>query len=94
MRYKGELERELVRCMDSLIEYIGSAYGTDITEEARIDSKMGDIQLRDALIRQFFEEVRCKKICERIWAERNKESSYAMEVRISGSGVSYGISRN
>jgi hypothetical protein len=87
-------ERELRSCIDSMVDEMNGIYGADLTESAKIDSKMGDIRLRDELIEQIRNVVRCKKISERMSAEQMRSITYRMEVRICGDGIDYEITRD
>lgn len=94
MESRDKCERELRRCIDSVVDEMNSMYCADLTETAKIDSKMSDIKLRDALISQMREIIRCKKVSERIGAEQLREVAYDMQVRISGSGIAFAVTRN
>ncbi len=94
MESRDKCERELKKWIDSLVDQMNGMYCADLTEAAKIDSKMSDIKLRDMLIRQMTDEIRFKKLSERIMAEQGKEITYDMQVRIDGSGITYETSRN
>ncbi len=94
MESRGKCERELGRCIDSVVEEMNGMYCADLTEEAKIDSKMSDIKLREELICQIREEIRCKKISERLMAEQMKGVAYRMQVSICGEGIEYEIVRS
>jgi hypothetical protein len=87
-------ERKLKGCIDSMVDEMNAIYCADLTEEAKIDSKMGDIKLREELICQMKEVIRCKKISERLMAEESKEIKYLMQVRIGGEGITYNITHD
>ncbi len=90
---RRKCERELERCIDSMVDEMNGIYCADLTEVAKIDSKMSDIKLREELISQIKDEIRCKKISERMMVESMKELEYHMEVRINSEGVIYNITR-
>ena len=77
-----------------MVDEMNAIYCADLTEEAKIDSKMSDIKLRDELIGQIKETIRCKKISERLLAEESKEMRYLMQVRIGGEGIEYAITHD
>lgn len=91
MESKNRCERELERCIDSVVEEMNGMYCADLTEDARIDSRMSDIKLRDELIRQIKDEIRCKKISERMMEEQKRSVVYGMQVSICGEGIEYSI---
>jgi hypothetical protein len=93
MESRAKCERELESCIDSMVEEMNEMYCTDLTESAKIDSKMSDIKLRDELIGQVRNVIRCKKISERILAEEMREVTYLMQVRISGEAIEHTITR-
>lgn len=93
MESKDICERELRKCIDSLVDEMNAMYCADLAEHAKIDSKMSDIKLREELICQIRSEIRCKKICERMMAEQNRSFVYCMQVSISGNGIEYTITR-
>jgi len=86
-------ERELERCIDSMVDEMSEMYCTELAEDAKLESKMSDIRMRDELIEQIKEVIRCKKISERMAAEQIRKVAYIMQVGISSSGITYTISR-
>src|SRR5580700_3850815 len=94
MESRRKSERELESCIDSMVVEMNVIYCADLTEEAKIDSKMSDIRLRDELICQIKEVIRCKKISERLMAEGSKEMRYQMQVRIGKEGITYNITHD
>ena len=89
----GKSERELERGIDSMMEEIDGMYRADLKDEERLDSKMGDISLRDELIGHIREVVRCRKISERMMAEQSKDVRYTMSIEVSRNGMSYSVVR-
>lgn len=87
-------ERELERCIDSMVDEMNGIYCADLTEEAMLDSRMNDIELRDALISQIREIVRCKKISERMMAEMSRKVLYTVKTEVGRSGMSFTVARN
>jgi hypothetical protein len=94
MESKGKYERKLAVCIDSLVEEMSGMYCADLAESAKIDSKMSDIKLRDSLIRQLYDEIRCKKIGDRIMSELGREAVYRINASISRNGLQYSIERD
>ena len=94
MESNRKYERKLSVCIDSLIEEMGSMYCADLAESAKVDSRMSDIKLRDSLIRQIGDEVRCKKISERLMAEIGREARYRVRASVSCDGLQYNIERD
>ena len=93
MESRGKCERELARCIDSVVEEMNGMYCADLTESAKVDSRMSDIKFREALIGQIKAEIRCKKICERMMAEQKKKVVYGIQVSVCGDGIEYSITR-
>jgi hypothetical protein len=87
-------ERKLAVCIDSLVEEMSSMYCADLAESAKIDAKMSDIKLRDSLIRQISDEIRCKKISDRVKAELGREAKYGIRASISCDGLQYSVERD
>jgi hypothetical protein len=54
---------------------------------------MSDIKFREELIGQIKDEIRCKKICERMMAEQNRSLVYGMQVSICKEGIEYSVTR-
>lgn len=94
MESRRKCERELEKCIDSLVDEMNGMYCADLTEDAKVDARMSDISLRDELMGQIEETIRCKKISERVMAENMKNVIYTMQVSISSNGIDYAISRN
>lgn len=94
MESRHNCERELGKWIDSLVDEMNGMYCADLTDAAKIDSKMSDIKLRDELINQLREIIRCKKLSERLLAEHCKEVTYKMSVRINGNGIRSVIERD
>jgi hypothetical protein len=94
MESRRKCERELGKWIDSLVDEMNGIYCADLTEAAKVDAKMSDIKVREELIGQITEIIRCKKISERIMAEQAKNVVYNMNVRISAEGITYGITRS
>ncbi len=93
MESRDKCERELEKYIDSLMEKMDGMYCADLTESAKIESRMNDIRLRDDIISQIKEEIRCKKICERIKAEQEKEATYSINVKVCRNGIQYTVAR-
>ncbi|MDE1870780.1 MAG: hypothetical protein KGI06_00890 [Candidatus Micrarchaeota archaeon] len=87
-------ERELERCIDSMVDEMSRIYCADLTEEAMLDSRMSDIGLRDSLISQIKEAIRCKKISERMMSEQSRKVSYKIDVEVGRNGMSYTVARS
>lgn len=87
-------ERELERGIDSMLERINCRYGADLTDEAKIDVRMGDILFRNEL--KSLDEViaRLKKISERTMHEQKKEIAYYLHITVTGNCMHYYITRN
>lgn len=93
MRSKDKYERELEGYIDFLVEKMDGMYCTDLTESAKIESRMNDIKLREDIISHIKEEIRCKKICERIKAEQGKDIAYDISIRVCNDGIQYTVTR-
>ncbi|MGD0510346.1 MAG: hypothetical protein ABSA33_00755 [Candidatus Micrarchaeaceae archaeon] len=93
MESKSKCERELERCIDSMVDEVSGMYCADLAEHAKVDSKMSDIKFREELIGQIKDEIRCKKICERMMAEQNRSLVYGMQVSICKEGIEYSVTR-
>ena len=76
-----------------MVDEMNGMYCADLTEDAKVDSKMSDIKFREELISQIKEEIRCKKICERMMAEQGKSIVYGMQVSICKEGIEYSVTR-
>lgn len=80
--------------MDSLVSEIGDRYGADLTEMARIEELLGNVKLRDELISHIGEMVRCRKLCERVKAEQNKDIAYHVHIVITGTMTRIRVARD
>jgi len=87
-------ERELERCIDSVLEEMNGMYCADLNENAKVDARMSDIKFRDELICQMKEAIRCKKISERMMAEQNRQIMYRIGLEVDGSGMRYSVARS
>ena len=90
----NKCERELERCIDAMIEEMNGHYCGELEDEAEIDARLADINLRDRIIGQIREVLRCKKLSERISRDQQKEVAYVMETRIGSNGLAFGISHS
>lgn len=79
----NKYERELERCIDAMIDEMNEKYCVEMAEEAMIDAKLADIKLREDLINQINEELRCRKISEKAMNSQLMPLVYEMKVRIS-----------
>jgi hypothetical protein len=90
MGSKSACERKLGRYIDSMIDEMNGEYGpANLTESERVDARMDDIGLRESLICQLKEVIRCRKTGERIKAEQGKETAYHMHTTITSTGLPY-----
>ncbi len=76
-----------------MVEEMNEMYCADLTESAKVDSKMSDIRLRDELIGQMRAVIRCKKISERMMAEQMRNVVYNIKVSVCGEGIEYTVTR-
>jgi hypothetical protein len=73
-----------------MVEEMGRIYLDSLTEEERIDLKMADISLRDSLVNQIKQEIRCRKIAEAM-SRLGRDHIYQMQVRIGKSELTYDL---
>lgn len=86
---KDSTERELSRIVDGMIGEANTKYGADLSEEKQIERRIRDIRLREELVLQLQEEIRCKKISERFMDESLKDIRYEIVKEISSSGINF-----
>ncbi|MGD0728809.1 MAG: hypothetical protein ABR981_01915 [Candidatus Micrarchaeaceae archaeon] len=89
----NKCERELERCIDAMVDEANKAYSAELNENAEIDARMRDIDLRDKLVQQIKEEIIYKKISERMMHEQMKSIVYEINVRISSENLSSALVR-
>jgi hypothetical protein len=83
-------QRKLCSGIDAMVGEMGSRYGTpsgELSEEAEIDRRMGDIQLRDDVIALDEEVLRCKKLSERLMDEERMDVKYEIRTEVSSKGI-------
>lgn len=85
----NKYERELERGIDAMIDEMNEKYSVEMAEESMIDAKMTDIKLREDIIKQIKEELRCRKISEKSVNSSLVPLVYEMKVRISSESLSY-----
>lgn len=88
-----ECERELEKPVDSLVSEVGSRYGADLNEMARIEALMDDIRLRNELIPHLVEIIRCRKLCERVKAEQRREIAYHVHIIVTSTWTHLYVTR-
>lgn len=79
-------QRELGRGVDSLVGEMNSRYGTpsgELSEDAEMDRKRSDIQLRDEVISHIEELLRCRKLSERLMDEERMDVKYEIRTEVS-----------
>lgn len=94
MESEAKCERELEKWIDSLVEEMNGRYGAELAEDLQIDRKLSDINLRNELISQIKEVVRCKKISERMMEEQKQEIAYYMHITVTSGSTHFYITRN
>ena len=91
MQRKKNTERQLCKAIDLLVEEIQERYNTEVSDEQEIDRKMKNIELRDSLIEQITEEIRCRKISEKALHEANVNITYELIAEIANDRLHYNI---
>ena len=87
-----EYERKLGKEIDSLMEEMDRICCADLTEEERIDSKMGDMRFRDELIDHVRRIVQCRKMSQMSKA-KGRDTAYTVSIGISADGFGSKVSR-